>query len=86
MGKLLSSQLKLNIQKGLLSISSAWEPVKGAVRWGLVRRAWWVMFSKGSQGQGGAIRDGQGRPTEPAASAPILNLLALSPVLRKPFC
>lgn len=38
------------------------------------------MFSKGSQGQGGAIRGSQGRPTEPAASAPALDLLALSPV------
>lgn len=32
MGKLLSSALKLNIQEGLLSISSAWEPVKGEGR------------------------------------------------------
>lgn len=54
MGKLLSSRLKLNIQEGLLSISSAWEPVKGEVRRGLVKRAWWVtFFLRGARGREG---------------------------------
>lgn len=71
MGKLLSSPLKLNIREGLLSISSAWEPVKGEARRGLVRRAWPVTFSEGSQGQGEAVRGSQAlrRSSEPPACA-----------------
>lgn len=69
MGKLLSSPLKLNIQEGLLSISSAWEPVKGEVRRGLVKRAWWVMFSTGFRDRAGlteAAWGGQRRRPSPA--------------------
>ena len=49
---------------------------------GLLRRAWWVTFSEGSQGRRRAIK----RRPEPVARAPALRLLALCPVLRKPFC
>lgn len=77
MGKLLSSPLKLNIQEGLLSISSAWEPTKGEAR------------GAPQEGPGGhacprGVRDAEAlaRPwPEPAASARP-RVLALS--LRRP--
>lgn len=67
MGKLLSSALKLNIQEGLLSISSAWEPVKGEARGapqeGLVGHA----FPRGVRDTEGLSLEGGGGRQEPAA-------------------